>query len=326
MAYLDNHEILATQDLHEMQEILTALTNHIEIDVVGKNQEIDASLRSVECNGLELMHATYGDVPTSVRTYEEDKDELLFFMMTGGSANVKHNGKDFHISKTTALMRDSRLPLLAQQEAFSSFAIPFSIDALQAHATALLGEEYCGLDITFDPEIDLTTPDGRHLHNTVHYVANALNDPLGGVNHPFMLDSMKDVLMTSILTLLPHSSSDLLQGKPTTKITPYYLKRARDYIHAHAASPITLERLATHAGCGYRTLQIAFKEAYGVSPMGYVTLTRLNYAHEGLRRADDGVTVRDVALKWGFSNMSWFSKCYQEKFGIPPSQTLRTRA
>lgn len=323
MAHLDNHEVLATQDLHEMQEILTALTNPIDIDVIGKNQEIDASVRSIDCSGLALMHVTYGDVPTSVRTYEGDKAELLFFMLTDGSANVKHNGKDFDISKTTALMRDSRLPLLAQQEAFSSFAIPLSIDALQAHAATLLGEEYCGLDITFDPEVDLTTPNGRHLHNTVHYVANALNDPLGGGSNPFMLDSMKDVLMTSILTLLPHSSSDVLQGKPLKKIVPYYLKRARDYIHAHAASSITLETLATHAGCGNRTLQIAFKEAYGVSPMGYVTLTRLSYAHEDLRRADGSMTVRDVALKWGYSDMSWFAKSYLKQFGTLPSKTLR---
>ena len=323
MAHIDNHEILATQDLHEMQEILTSLTNPTDIDVVGKNQEIDASLCSVECSGLELMHATYGDLPTSVRTYEADGDNLLFFMLTGGSANIKHNGKDFDISKTTALMRDSRLPLLAQQEAFSSFAIPLSIDALQAHATTLLGEKCRELDITFDPEIDLTTPNGRHLHNTLHYVANALNDPLDGVNNTFMRDSLKDVLMTSILTLIPHASFDLLQEKPSIKILPFYLKRARDYIHAHAASSITLKVLATHAGCGYRTLQIAFKEAYGVSPMGYVSLTRLNYAHEDLRRADGSMTVRDVALKWGYSDMSWFSRSYLKQFGTPPSKTLR---
>lgn len=323
MAHLNNHEILATQNLHEMQEILAAVSGTMDLDVVGKNQEINASLRSVQCNGLVLMHITYGEVSTSVRTHEDDEGDYLFFVMTDGAANVKHNGKDFDISKTTGLMRDSRLPLLAQQDAFSSFAVPLSSDALNAHMTTLLGDEYAGLDITFDPQVDLTTPNGRHLHNTVHYVANALNDPLGGVIHPFMLNSMKDVLMTSILTILPHSSSDLLQGQASTKIVPYYLKRARDYIHAHAASSITLEMLSSHAGCGYRTLQKAFKEAYGVSPMGYVSLTRLNYAHEDLRRADGSMTVRDVALKWGYPDMSWFAKSYLKQFGTLPSKTLR---
>jgi len=326
MKYLDSHEVLATQDLHQMQEILTDLTNPMDIDVIGKNQEIDASLRSVECSGLELMHATYGDVRTSVRTYEVDNAELLFFILTDGSANIKHNGKDFDISKTTALMRDSRLPLLARQEDFSSFAMPLSIDTLQAHIATLLGEEYCGLDITFDPEIDLTTPTGRHLHNTVHYFADALNGPLNGGGNPIIFDGLKDLLLTSVLSLLPNSCSDMLGDQPASKILPRHVKRARDYIHAHAASSITLETLATHAGCGYRTLQVGFNDAFDMSPMAYIKYVRLTFAHADLRCANDGVTVRDIALKWGFCNMSWFSKNYLEQFGALPSQTLRTRS
>ena len=132
-------------------------------------------------------------------------------------------------------------------------------------------------------------------------------------------------MLTHVLQLIPNSYSALLDSTVSAKPIPRYLKRARDYIHAHAASPITLETLVGYSGCSYRTLQIAFNDAYGMSPMGYVKHVRLSFAHDDLLHAADGVTVRDVALKWGFTHLGWFSKKYLEQFGILPSQTLRMR-
>ena len=63
-----------------------------------------------------------------------------------------------------------------------------------------------------------------------------------------------------------------------------------------------------------------------MSPIAYVKFVRLTLAHDDLRQAADGVSVRDVAMKWGFAHMGWFSKCYMEQFGVLPSQTLRSRA
>jgi len=325
MKYLDNHEILASDDLHEMQDALAKLSSPMEIDVIGKKNEIDSSLRSAEFGGLNLMHATYGDVPTHVRTHELDENSFLLFIMTGGTANIKHNGHEFEMSTTTGLMRDSQIPLIARQESFSSFGIPLSNEVLKRHATALWGDEPSGRDVTFDPELDLSTPGGQHLRNTVHYIADALNGPLHGVDNPIILDGLKDLLLTSVLSVLPNTCSDIPGERSAFRMLPYYVKRARDYIHAHAGSSITLETLAIHAGCGYRTLQIGFNDAFDMSPMAYIKYVRLTLAHEDLRCADDGVTVRSVALKWGFTHTGWFSKNYFQQFGALPSQTLRTR-
>ena len=325
MTYLENHQVLSSKDLHEMRDILTRLTNTDEIDVIGKGHEIDASLRTVDLDGLSLMHVTYGQVPTQVHAYEHDEDTLLLFILTGGAAGVRHHGEEFEISTHTGLMRDKRVPLTARQNAFESFVIPLSIDGLKQHARKLLGEEACLADIQFDVALDLTTPGGRHLRNTVTYIAEALDGPLCGADNPIVLAGLKDLLLTSVLSLLPNSATDALQGRPKAVAVPYYVKRARDYIHAHADTAITLETLARYAGCSYRTLQTAFNDAFGMSPIAYVKFVRLTLAHDDLRRAGDGVSVRDVAAKWGFTHMGWFSKCYVEQFGVLPSQTLRSR-
>lgn len=322
MAHLENYEIMASSELHDMQAMLAQLTETHKVDVVGRGHQINASLRSVAFSDLNLMHVTYGEVPTRVQTYETDEDALLLFIMTGGTARVEHKGEECDISTTTGLMRDARAPLSACQNAFASYVVPLPIAMLKRHATALQGQEIGGGDLAFDLTLDLCSPNGRHLRNTVHYIADALDGPLRAGDSPLLLDTFKDLLLGSVLSLMP---SMLQQTKSSRRIVPYYVKRARDYIHAHADSSITLDALAAHAGCGYRTLQIAFKDHYGMSPMAYVKRVRLSLAHEDLLRAADGATVSDVALKWGFAHLGWFSKKYLEQFGVLPSQTLRMR-
>lgn len=325
MANLENHQILSSKDLHEMRDLLTTLTSTDEVDVIGHGHDVDASLRHASFSDINLFHVTYGHVPTRVHAYEHDDDAFMLFILTGGAADVRHKGEEFTISADTALMRDARLPTMARQEAFASFAIPFSIDSLKQHVVTLVGEEAYASDIKFNAKVDMNTPGGRHLRDTVSYIADALDGPLRNLDQPMLLDSLKDLLFTSVLTLLPNSCTDLLQCRSTVSVVPYYVKRARDYIHAHAASAITLQQLTGHAGCGYRTLQVAFNDAYGMPPMSYVKFVRLNGAHSDLLFAEDGVTVSDVASKWGFVNVGRFAQSYMKQFGIKPSQTLRTR-
>ncbi|HEY9164110.1 MAG TPA: AraC family transcriptional regulator [Magnetovibrio sp.] len=322
MAHLEHYEIIASSELHEMQDMLARMTETHKVDVIGKRHEIQASLRSAAIGDLSLMHVTYGDVPTSVQTFENDEDALLLFIMTGGAAGVRHKGEDFDISTTTGLMRDARLPLTASQDSFASFVVPLPKDILKRHASALQGMEEGDIDITFDTTLDLNTPNGKHLRNTVNYIADALDGPLRGVENTILFDNFRDLLLTSVLSLV---STLPQKTQPSGRILPYYVKRAREYIYAYAGSSITLDVLANYAGCGYRTLQVAFNDAFGMSPMAYVMHVRLTFAHEDLLRAADGVTVRDIALKWGFTHLGWFSKKYTEQFGVSPSQTLRMR-
>lgn len=322
MTYLKNYEILSSQDLHEMQGILAKTTETHKVDVIGKEHEINASLRSASFGSLNLMHVTYGNIPTQVQTYENDEDALLLFILTDGAARGVHKNEEFEISSTVGLMREAHLPLTAQQNAFATFVVPLPRDLLKRYASALYDHEVNNCNLIFNPTLDLTTANGRHVRNTVHYISDAIDGPLLDENNTIVMKSLEDLLLTSVLSCLPH---DYFGTNRPSQIVPYHVKRARDYIHAHAASVITLETLANYAGCGYRTLQVAFKDIYGMSPMVYVKHVRLSYVHEDLLQATEGGTVRDIALKWGFTHMSWFSKIYMQKYGVLPSHTLRIR-
>tara|TARA_B100000424_G_C22883184_1_gene469991 strand:+ start:147 stop:1127 length:981 start_codon:yes stop_codon:yes gene_type:complete len=325
MAYLFDREIYSPKKRRRPRAGLAGLTNIHSAEVVDDGCRDYAALSADTFSEAPLWHMTFGATAGLLDTFVHDEDCLVMFILTGGTAAVRHKGREIDLSPEVGLIRDPRLPLVVRQEDFTSFVVPLSISSMKRHASALFGKNFGEMDIAFAPSLDMTSPEGQHLRQTVFYIADALDGPLREAQNPIVLGGLRDLLLTNVLSLLPNSYSELSNCRPSAEVLPYHVKRARDYIHANAADAITLEMLANNARCSHRTLQVAFNEAFGMSPLAYVRFVRLNFVHDDLRLADDQVTVRDVALKWGFTHLGWFSKCYLEQFGILPSQTLRAR-
>ena len=87
--------------------------------------------------------------------------------------------------------------------------------------------------------------------------------------------------------------------------------------------PCRLSRLAEAASCSERSLQLAFREAYGVGPVAWFRVMRLNEAHRELRdRGSSDTRIAEVAMRWGFGHLGRFSIEYRKRFGEKPSDTL----
>jgi transcriptional regulator GlxA family with amidase domain len=58
--------------------------------------------------------------------------------------------------------------------------------------------------------------------------------------------------------------------------------------------------------------------------MSYLREIRLQHARKDLSAADPTeTTVTEIATRWGFLHPGRFSAQYRERFGEPPSATLR---
>src|SRR5262245_16891839 len=95
------------------------------------------------------------------------------------------------------------------------------------------------------------------------------------------------------------------------------LCRARDYLHAHHATPLTLDALARQASLSrYHFLRL-FREAFGQTPHQYLIRVRLERAKTLLAAGNDPVT--EVCFAVGFSSLGSFSTLFNQRVGCSPS-------
>ncbi len=67
-----------------------------------------------------------------------------------------------------------------------------------------------------------------------------------------------------------------------------------------------------------RYLQVVFAEV-GTTPSHFLLARRLEAAAARLRRVDTPCSITEVALECGFSDLSYFSRTFRRRFGIPAS-------
>ncbi len=100
---------------------------------------------------------------------------------------------------------------------------------------------------------------------------------------------------------------------------------AESHVLAHVGERVQVSDLCRAADVSERTLECAFKEVTGLSPVAYLTRLRLHRVRSDLLAADSGKSsVSATAAKWGFWHFGEFSRAYKRCFGELPSATLRT--
>jgi AraC-like DNA-binding protein len=88
-----------------------------------------------------------------------------------------------------------------------------------------------------------------------------------------------------------------------------------------------LSELCEAANVSERTLQYAFRDIIGMSPLTYLHRLRLHRARDELRQSEkESTTVTDIALNWGFWHFGEFSRAYKNCFGEAPSSTLKRQS
>jgi AraC-like DNA-binding protein len=163
-------------------------------------------------------------------------------------------------------------------------------------------------------------------------VASAIEMALTDLSNPETLaspaaNSLCEEIVNEFVRAI--ASTGDVSGRSLTGFAGYRygaMRRAEEYLQEHMDRPFSSRALCQATHMSERSIEMLFKEVYGISPRTWSQLARLNAARQELLRADVRViSVTAVATRWGFYHFGRFSAAYRRLFGEVPSTTLLNR-
>lgn len=189
--------------------------------------------------------------------------------------------------------------------------------ALDAHFRNLTGAELRG-PLQFKPGLDLDSGPGAAVFEIARTFRRETERD--GAS-PLLLAALREALFTSLLVNTEHNASALL-ASPSRRPAPGCVRRAEEYIEAHAAEAIMLADIAAATGVPIRSLQAAFQANRQTTPMAQLRERRMALARQRLLAAAPGVTIASVVTTLHLGPAGRFSVLYKKRFGESPSETL----
>ena len=253
-------------------------------------------------------------------------DGLLAYSVFGQQAEGTINGLPIGPNRMLAAEPGSKAELVVEA-AYESVAILLSPAVLLSHV------------IRRQREDTYRAPHGIEIHQTKETTACGLfawgkRLATTAAQHPELFNDGKELrvsvqteLLEMLLAALDTTTTPLhTRSHQTHQVRSRIVKLAEEYALAHIEDRLYVTDLCVTVGVSERTLQYAFQEVMGMSPVAYLTRLRLHRVRKALRMETYGsTTVSALALRWGFWHFGDFSRAYKDCFGELPSDTLRSK-
>ena len=84
-------------------------------------------------------------------------------------------------------------------------------------------------------------------------------------------------------------------------------------------SDLSNDFLASELGMSQSTLIRKIKKLLDTTPNNYVNMRRMSVA-AGLLRDSHGNNITEICYSVGFTNVSYFAKCFKEQYGVTPTE------
>ncbi|MCI5648723.1 MAG: AraC family transcriptional regulator [Fusicatenibacter sp.] len=96
-----------------------------------------------------------------------------------------------------------------------------------------------------------------------------------------------------------------------------------EYIDTHYFEDLTASKLASMCNMSHSTFSMNFRRRYGMTCKEYITATRINVAENMLLFSSHDIAF--IAQEVGYSDCSYFIRCYKQRKGITPMQARKAR-
>ncbi|WP_197284558.1 helix-turn-helix transcriptional regulator [Piscinibacter sakaiensis] len=199
--------------------------------------------------------------------------------------------------------------------------IVFEAALLREALAARLGREVTRF--AFAPRFDRGLPNARLLTQLALAMVDGVRGEAPLLCAPIATHHLRQAMIDALVDGLPHDHAPLIRFAGTPGLLARPLRRAVEFMQAHAGTVLGLKDLAAAASTSPRSLQLAFQQAYGMTPMGYLRELRLQRVREDLLDPLQTGSVGSVARRWGFVHLGNFAGRYARRFGERPGETRR---
>ncbi|WP_221801617.1 AraC family transcriptional regulator [Oceanobacter mangrovi] len=316
--------LLASESLHsgdydETRQIVAERFCGHDLIPTRKNACLDYQHEFVKAGSVSLCRMQYGaEVDVCV---EQLGDFFLIQIPLKGYDKQRRHNQDLISDPRKATIHQPRQPLHMHWSGdCEKLAIRIEHGYLERLSNALYGH-HGQVKPQLNEAISLEDARGQAWSRQALNLFEQLSQSPDLYNNELILGQHVELLANSLL----HWHATVPSYPLTTSVMPRHVRKAVDYIQAHASQPISAIQLADVSGVSVRSLYAGFREYLHTSPNRYIADTRLLRAHHDLGNPDESGNVTDIATRWGFSQLGRFSKEYFQRFGEHPRETLRRR-
>jgi AraC-like DNA-binding protein len=159
----------------------------------------------------------------------------------------------------------------------------------------------------------------RRLHAQICRLAETKSKML---SHAEVARAMEQGLIQALITCL--TTARVRSEGYAERRHARIMVRFEEVLAAHLSRPLPMPELCELIVVSDRTLRLCCAEFLGMTPAQYMLLRRLTAVRHGLSDGDpDVLTVKEIAQRFGFTELGRFAGRYRATFGETPSATLR---
>lgn len=287
-------------------------------------QKLDTRLFSIALAGVTLVDLSYGaDVDVIVKDLN---DHYLVHAASRGTTHIVDGGR-------TTVMHPGNVTITCPGE-----KPLFQIGATCEHLTVRLDraavESYFGraLDQPVIRSIQFAAEasEGTDFCKAWRSLVLHIREQAAILPHLFASPALQSHYSAALLEVLfrcaPHTYSESIEREQGAAASPWHVRQARAIIESQLSGPLSVASIAQEVGVSVRSLQHGFRRTYGVTPLEYIRLQRLERLHASLQTARPTASVTELMLEHGVVNFGRFAQYYRARYGCRPSDTLRRQS
>jgi AraC-like DNA-binding protein len=318
---LGRYELFRSDKLDFTRDTVGRIFTPHRLDLIGPHATLDAWMRTRRLRDLTVNCISYG---AEVRIGPGEIDTFFLVQVPmAGAADVRCGGQRLlSTPRSASVISPGEHFAMRWSADCTKLVCRIEQSALEAQLSDILGGPVPE-PLRFDTAMDLTAGIGLSWKIGMNALVGELDRPDGTVHHPLVAHHAERALMTTLLLGQPHNHTARINGDRASAHSRA-VRMALELIESHPEHEHTTAGLARAAGVSMRALQRGFQRDLNTSPMAHLRTVRLRRVRDALRAAaPGGVTVTDIAARWGFTHPGHFAREYRRLFGEKPSQTLR---